>query len=62
VTAGCLGLRKDGTQAFDIAGQAKHGVCGVAMDPCATYEHIERLDHSHKIVLKSGVRAHEMGR
>lgn len=53
-TSDCLGLRKDGTLEFDIAGQANHGVCAVAMDPWAAYEHIERLDHVCEIVLKSG--------
>lgn len=57
-TAECLGLRKDGILDFDIVGQANHGVCAVAMDPWAAYEHIERLDHVCEIVLKSGVRIH----
>ena len=57
-TAECLGLRKDGNLDFDIVGQANHGVCAVAMDPWAAYEHIERLDHVCEIVLKSGVRTH----
>ena len=56
-TSKCLGIRKDGTLMFDIVGQANHGVCAVAMDPWAAYEHIERLDHICEIVLKSGVRA-----
>lgn len=60
VTAECLGLRKDGTLEFDIVGQANHGVCAVAMDPWAAYEHIERLDHICEIVLKSGVGARAM--
>lgn len=54
-TAGCFGLGKDGALAFDIVGQANHGVCAVATDPWAAYEHIERLDHICEIVLKSGV-------
>jgi ribulose-5-phosphate 4-epimerase/fuculose-1-phosphate aldolase len=54
-TAECLGVKKDGMLAFDIVGQANHGVCAVAMDPWAAYEHIERLDHICEIVLKSGV-------
>lgn len=53
-TADCFGLRKDGSLEFDIVGQANHGVCAVAMDPWAAYEHIERLDHICEIVLKSG--------
>jgi len=57
VTAECMGLRRDGTLEFDIVGQANHGVCAVAMDPWAAYEHIERLDHICEIVLKSGVVA-----
>jgi L-fuculose-phosphate aldolase len=56
-TSKCLGLRKDGTLEFDIVGQANHGVCAVAMDPWAAYEHVERLDHVCEIVLKSGVGA-----
>jgi L-fuculose-phosphate aldolase len=45
-----------GNRVFDIVGQAQHGVCAVASDPWAAYEHIERLDHICEIVLKSGVR------
>lgn len=56
-TAECFGLRKDGGLEYDIVGQANHGVCAVAMDPWAAYEHIERLDHICEIVLKSGVVA-----
>jgi L-fuculose-phosphate aldolase len=56
-TAECFGLQKDGTLEFDIVGQANHGVCAVAADPWAAYEHIERLDHICEIVLKSGVAA-----
>ncbi len=59
VTAEQLGLRKDGTLEYDIVGQANHGVCAVAMDPWAAYEHIERLDHVCEIVLKSGVGARQ---
>jgi L-fuculose-phosphate aldolase len=55
VTADCMGLQKDGTLEFDLVGQAKHGVCAVAIDPWAAYEHIERLDHICEIVLKRGV-------
>ncbi|MFO0767255.1 MAG: recombinase family protein [Nitrospiraceae bacterium] len=55
VTTECLGLRHDGTLAFDIVGQTNHGVCAVAQDPWAAYEHIERLDHICEIVLKSGI-------
>lgn len=54
-TSECFGLQGDGVIAFDIVGQANHGVCAVAMDPWAAYEHIERLDHICEIVLKSGV-------
>lgn len=56
VTADCLGLRRDGTLAFDIVGQANHGVCAVAQDPWSAYEHIERLEHICEIVLKSGAQ------
>ena len=54
-TAECLGLGRNGALAFDIVGQANHGVCAVATDPWAAYEHIERLDHICEIVLKSGI-------
>lgn len=54
-TAACFGLGRDGALAFDIVGQANHGVCAVARDPWSAYEHIERLDHICEIVLKSGV-------
>ncbi len=56
VTAQSLGVRRDGTLAYDIVGQMNHGVCAVARDPWSAYEHIERLDHICEIVLKSGVR------
>ena len=61
VTAECLGIRKDGTLAYDIVGQKNHGVCAVSTDPWAAYEHIERLDHICEIVLKSGVAARSSG-
>jgi len=61
VTAECLGVRIDGTLAFDIVGQANHGVCAVAIDPWAAYEHVERLDHICEIVLKSGAGARRVG-
>ena len=51
-----MGLQKDGILSYDIVGQSNHGVCAVALDPWAAYEHIKRLDHICKIVLKSGVR------
>lgn len=62
VTADCFKVRKDGTLEFDIVGQSNHGVCAVAMDPWAAYEHIERLDHICEIVLKSGVGAKDVTR
>ncbi len=62
ITAKCLNVRKDGTLEFDIVGQSNHGVCAVAMDPWAAYEHIERLDHICVIVLKSGVGARRVAR
>lgn len=61
-TAEYLEVRKDGTVGFDIVGQSNHGVCAVAMDPWAAYEHIERLDHICEIVLKSGVSARDIAR
>jgi len=45
-----------GKAVFDIVGQMQHGVCAIAPDPWAAYEHIERLDHICEIVLKSSVR------
>jgi ribulose-5-phosphate 4-epimerase/fuculose-1-phosphate aldolase len=62
VTAECMGLQKDGELEFDIVGQTNHGVCAVAIDPWAAYEHIERLDHICEIVLKSGVAARSADR
>jgi L-fuculose-phosphate aldolase len=62
VTAECMGLQKDGELEFDIVGQANHGVCAVAIDPWAAYEHIERVDHICEIVLKSGVAARSADR
>ena len=56
-TADCFGLGKDGALSFDIVGQANHGVCAVATDTWAAYEHIERLEHICEIVLKSGVKS-----
>jgi L-fuculose-phosphate aldolase len=50
-------LDSDGRLAFDVVGQANHGVCSVAGDPWSAYEHIERLDHICEIVLRSGVRS-----
>ena len=49
-------LDGNGKLAFDVVGQANHGVCSVAGDPWSAYEHIERLDHICEIVLRSGVR------
>lgn len=58
-TAEALGL-EDGKLAYDIVGQANHGVCAVAGDPWTAYEHIERLDHICEIVLASGVTPAEV--
>lgn len=53
-TAEALGV--EGTEvAYDIVGQHNHGVCAVAPDPWAAYEHIERLEHICEILLASGV-------
>jgi len=54
-TAGAM-LNSEGKLAFDVVGQANHGVCSVAGDPWSAYEHIERLEHICEIVLRSGVR------
>ncbi len=51
-----LAMCPDDTLQFDIVGQVGHGICAVAPDPWAAYEHIERLDHICEIVLKSGVK------
>lgn len=53
-TAEAHGL-SDGKVAYDIVGQAQHGVCSVGSDPWAAFEHIERLNHVCEIVLASGV-------
>ena len=47
---------RDRRVAYDIVGQAAHGVCAVGPNPWDAYEHIERLEHICEIVLKSGVR------
>lgn len=41
--------------AFDIVGQAAHGVCAIGKSPWDAFEHIERLEHICQIVLASGV-------
>lgn len=41
---------------YDIVGQDRHGVCAIADNPWAAYEHVERLDHVCEIVLKSGIK------
>lgn len=43
-------------EGFDIVGQDRHGICAIAYDPWAAYEHVERLDHVCEIVLKSGIK------
>jgi L-fuculose-phosphate aldolase len=58
-TARALGL-EDGRVSSDIVGQHNHGVCSVASDPWAAYEHIERLDHVCELVLASGVAPKEV--
>tara|TARA_B100000212_G_scaffold251033_1_gene192175 strand:+ start:546 stop:1175 length:630 start_codon:yes stop_codon:yes gene_type:complete len=54
-TAVAHGLKEDGRIAFDIVGQAQHGVCSIGADPWTAFEHIERLNHVCEIVLASGV-------
>lgn len=44
----------NGKIAYDIVGQANHGVCAIGTDPWSCYEHIERLNHICEIVLLSG--------
>ena len=39
----------------DIVGQANNGACAVSTDLWADYEHVERLNHICKIILKSGL-------
>lgn len=41
--------------AYDIVGQAGHGVTAIAKSPWDAFEHIERLEHICQIVLASGV-------
>lgn len=41
--------------AYDIVGQAGHGVTAVGKSPWDAFEHIERLEHICQIVLASGV-------
>lgn len=41
--------------AFDIVGQAGHGVCAIGKSPWDAFEHVERLEHICQIVLASGV-------
>jgi ribulose-5-phosphate 4-epimerase/fuculose-1-phosphate aldolase len=40
-----------GILAYDIVGQANHGVCAVGRNVWEAYEHCERLDHICQIVL-----------
>ena len=49
-------MTEEGTNrvAYDIVGQANHGVCAIGPNPWDAYEHIERLEHICEIVLKSG--------
>lgn len=53
-TSACF--RINGQIAYDIVGQANHGVCAIGKHPWDAYEHIERLDHICEIALKSGVK------
>lgn len=41
--------------AYDIVGQASHGVTAVGVSPWDAFEHIERLEHICQIVMASGV-------
>lgn len=41
--------------AYDIVGQAGHGVTAIGKSPWDAFEHIERLEHVCQIVLASGV-------
>lgn len=59
-TAQAFEVDADGALAFDIVGQAQHGVCAVAADPWAAYEHVERLEHICEMVLRSGVTPQEV--
>jgi L-fuculose-phosphate aldolase len=55
-TSEALGLNYyNGEVAYDIVGQAAHGVCSVGSNPWEAFEHIERLEHICEIALKSGV-------
>lgn len=48
--------------AYDIVGQAGHGVCAIASSPWDAFEHIERLEHICQIVLASGVKPNDKNR
>jgi L-fuculose-phosphate aldolase len=48
-------LTLDGKIAYDIVGQANHGVCAIGESPWEAFEHIERLEHICEIVVKSNV-------
>ncbi len=48
--------------AYDIVGQAGHGVCAIGNSPWDAFEHIERLEHICQIVLASGVKPNDKNR
>ena len=49
-----LQLDNEGNIAYDIVGIKGHGVVAIDTTPWRAYEHIERLEHTCKIVLASG--------
>jgi L-fuculose-phosphate aldolase len=49
-----LGLDALGNISYDIVGIRGHGVVAVDTTPWRAYEHIERLEHTCKIILASG--------
>lgn len=50
----------DGKIAYDICGQAGHGVMAIAENPWDAFEHIERLDHACEIALKAFSARHDI--
>lgn len=44
----------DSGDQFDLVGQESHGVCAVGDSPWHAFEHIERVEHTCKIMILSG--------
>jgi L-fuculose-phosphate aldolase len=45
---------------YDIVGQHRHGICAVARDPWAAFEHVERLSHVCEFVVRSGISPNDL--